>query len=346
MLSVKFVCFITFFISWSFGSEQQTEPLLRSLGIVNTEDDDHQVAAVFAVNPSTGSTKEVSGNFSWSVQWTTSLDCASTFSSKSGLWYSIIGEGPSVAIVNASSGKLVHVSAPLNPPYIIISTSFDDEKGMLFATGVTTTNTVDYLSIDPTSGKVDVITKSLIGFHYPQSCVSAISLSSSTFYTISDDTQNDDTDQVIMSYDLLSGKLLHSYPWPSKTKNIGPLGQPVAVQPATSGGKDILTFVWSDFDGNKPIRFISFDILTGKYSVLAEVSTKYQSMVIDIGGISPMQIKALSDGSFNLTAVSFDNSQDESYLLQLAVHPGGSTGNITLVKLDCGGSFLFNPVFI
>jgi hypothetical protein len=149
-----------------------------------------------------------------------------------------------------------------------------------------------------------------------------------------------------MSYDLLSGKLLHSYPWPSKTKNIGPLGQPVAVQSATPGGKDTVTFVWSDFDGNKPIRFISFDIITGKYIVLAEVSTKYQSMVIDIGGISPMQIKASSDGSFNLTAVSFDNSQDESYLLQLAVHAGGSTGNITLVKLDCGGSFLFNPVFI
>lgn len=321
-------------------------PLLRSLGIVNTEDDDHQVAAVFAVNPTTGGAKEVDGNFSWSVQWTTSLDCASTFSSKNSLWYSIIGEGPSVAIVNASSGKLTHLSAPLNPNYVIISTSFDDEKGILFATGVTTTNTVDYLTIDPTTGKVEVITKSLVGYHFPQPCSSAISLSSSTFYTISDDQQNDDTDQVIESYDLLSGKLLHSYAWPSKTKNIGPLGQPVAVQSSKVGGSDVLTLVWSDFNGNKPIRFITLDLATGTYVVLAELPAKFKDMVIDIGGISPMQVKALSDNSFNITAVSFDNSEDEAYLLQLIVHSGGSSGNVTLVKLDCGGSFLWNPVLI
>jgi hypothetical protein len=151
---------------------------------------------------------------------------------------------------------------------------------------------------------------------------------------------------VIESYDLLSGKLLHSYAWPSKTKNIGPLGQPVAVQSSKAGGSDVLTLVWSDFNGNKPIRFITLNLATGTYVVLAELPAKYKDMVIDIGGISPMQVKALSDDSFNITAVSFDNSEDEAYLLTLAVHAGGSSGNVTLVKLDCGGSFLWNPVLI
>jgi hypothetical protein len=336
-------------IFFSFTSRvkgSSSPPVLRSLGIVNTEDDDHQVAAVFSVNPTTGGAKEVDGNFSWSVQWTTSLDCASTYSTKNSLWYSIIGEGPSVAIVNASSGKLVHLSAPIDPNYIIISTSFDDEKGILFATGVTSTNTVDYLSIDPLSGKVNVITKALVGYHFPLPCSSAISLSSSTFYTISDDQQNDDSDQVIESYDLLSGKLLHSYSWPSKTKNVGPLGQPVAVQSSKTGGSDVLTLVWSDFDGNKPIRFITLDLATGMSIVLAELPSKYKDMVIDIGGITPQAVKALPDGSFNITAVSFDNSEDQAYLLQLAVHSGGSSGNVYLVKLDCGGSFLWNPVYV
>jgi biopolymer transport protein ExbB len=62
------------------GAARSTElARFMSLALVNTENDEHQIATVAEVNASTGRVATPFATFDWSVQWATSLDCATTF---------------------------------------------------------------------------------------------------------------------------------------------------------------------------------------------------------------------------------------------------------------------------
>ena len=326
---------------------------LRTLALLDTENDEDQVAAVAEVNETSGRVRTVSGNFSWSVQWSTSLDCATTFAPEvgaRGTWLSLVGQGPSVAAVDAASGKLLHLSPAISVAYVVASVSWDAARGDLAAIGSASGATgLDLIRINATTGAVTVELRGLKGAKFPQPCESVISLATRTFFTVADDTGMDDADQAVEAYDLDSGALRHAVSWPAKSAKAGPLGGPVVVRPAAAGGADTLVLLWRDGDMARPLRYVTLDFATGNVTVLCELPARFADTVVDIGGVSPVPVTAAADGSFALAAIAFDNSQDEGYLLRLNVRAGGAkagNGNTTLTKLIEGGKVLWAPVFV
>ena len=323
--------------------------LVHALALLDTENDEDQVAGVVQVDPSTGRVKSVAANFSWSVQWTTSLDCATAFAPELGAlgrWLSLIGEGPSVAMVDVATGKLLHLSKAISVAYVVASVSWDASRGDLVAVGENGAQSLDLIRINATTGEVTVELRGIKGAKFPQPCESSISLATKTFYTIATDVQMDDADQAVEAYDLATGKLLRSVSWPAKSAKEGPLGGPVVVQPASAGGQDTLVLLWGDSDGARPLRYVTLDFASGNVTVLCELPRRFLSTVVDIGGVGPAPVMAAADGSFALVAMAFDNAQDEGYLLSLAVGAGAGagSGNATLTRLIGGGGFLWAPV--
>ena len=324
-------------------------PSLRALAIVNTENDEHQIAAVAEVNASSGRISTFP-TFDWSVQWTTSLDCATTFApAPTPRWLSLVGEGPSVAAVDAASGKLLGLSPALSVAYVVASAEWDAARGDLVAVGAAPGGTSsDLIRTNVTTGVVTVELHGIAGAAFPQPCACALSLATRTLYTVADDVEMDDSDQAIEAFDLDTGKLRHSVAWPAKSKKEGPLGAPVVVAAAAAGGPDTLALIWADADLARPLRFVTLDLATGNMTVLCELPTKFRDTVVDIGGVGPAAVRAAADGSFAFVAMAFDNSADDSYLVQLAVGAGAGagSGNITLTRLAAGGKFLWAPVWI
>ena len=326
-------------------------PLLRALALVNTENDEHQIATVAEVNASSGRVATPFATFDWSVQWATSLDCATTFAeTPTPRWLSLIGAGPSVATVDARSGALLSVSPPISTAYIVASAAWDAAKGDLVAVGVAagTGTKADLIRINATTGAVTVELRGIAGAAFPQPCASALSLATRTLYTVANDMETDDADQAVEAYDLDTGKLRHSVAWPAKSKHEGPLGAPVVVAAAAAGGPDSLMLIWGDADLARPLRFITLDLESGNVTVLCELPAKFKDTVVDIGGMSPTAVRAAPDGSFSLVAMAFDNSADASLLLQLAVGAGAGagSGNVTLTHLAAGGKMLWSPVLL
>jgi hypothetical protein len=326
-------------------------PQLRTLALVNTENDEDQTATVAEVDAASGKVALPYPTFAWSVQWSTSLDCATTFAASAApgpRWLSLVGQGPSVATVDAGSGKLLHLSPAISVAYVVESVAWDEERGDLVALGFTGT-TADLIRINATTGVVTVEVHGVAGARFPQACASAISLASRTLYTVADETESDDADQSVEAFDLDTGKLRHSVAWPAKSKKEGPLGAPVVVAAAAAGGPDTLALIWADADLARPLRFVTLDFASGNLTVLAELPRKFADTVVDIGGVGPAAVRAAADGSFSLVAVAFDNSEDAAYLLQLAVGAGAGagSGNATLTLLDGeGGAMLWSPVFV
>ena len=289
--------------------------------------------------------------FDWSVQWSTSLDCATTFAATpTPRWLSLIGAGPGVASVDASSGALLSVSPPLSTAYVVDSIAWDEAQGNIVAVGVAegTGTKADLIRINATTGAVTVELRGIDGAAFPQPCASALSLGTRTLYTVANDAEMDDADQAVEAYDLDTGKLRSSVAWPAKSKREGPLGAPVVVAAAAAGGPDTLMLIWADADLARPLRFVTLDFASGNLTVLCELPAKFKDTVVDIGGIGPVAVKAAPDGSFSLVAMAFDNSADESYLLTIAVGAGAGagSGNVTMIKLDAGGKALWAPVLL
>jgi len=323
---------------------------LRTLALVNTENDEAQTATVAEVDTATGKVATPYPVFDWSVQWTTSLDCATTFaSSPTPRWLSLIGQGPSVAAVDAASGKLLHLSPALSVAYVVESAAWDESAGNLVAFGAAGGTSFDLIRINVTTGAVTVELRGIAGARFPQACARRARWRSRTLYTVAALTENDDADQSVEAFDLATGKLKTSAAWPAKTKKEGALGAPVVVAAAAAGGPDTLVLLWGSADLTRPLRFVTLDFATGNVTVLAELPKKFPGMVVDLGGVGPVSVRAAPDGSFSLVAMAFDDPADTSYLLQLAVGPGAGagSGNVTLTLLSGeGGKMLWSPVFV
>ena len=325
-------------------------PLLRALALLDTEDDDAQVAGVVAVDASSGAVTAVGANFSWATQAATSLDCATAFApggSGGGRWLSVIGAGPSVAAVDAATGALLGVSPALAPSYVVASVSFDARTGALVAVAQAANGSVDLVSINATSGAVAVLARGLAGLRFPEPCQSAISLATGTLYVVGLDAENDDADQVVDAYDLTGAKLA-SVPWPATTA--GAVGRPVAVPPAAAGGGDDLVLVWAapGAGPSRPLRLLQLDVRTAAQRVLAELPEKYAGAVVDIGGQSAQTPARAADGSFSLTFFVFDNPTDAQLVLRVGPVAPGATGppaDVALTALN-GAGFLWSPALI
>ena len=330
------------------GGSGGAPPQLRALALVNTENDEHQTATVAEVDAATGKVATPFPTFSWSVQWTTSLDCATTFAaSPTPRWLSLVGQGPSVASVDAASGALLGVSPALSVAYVVESVAWDEAAGNIVAVGAAQGTTFDLIRINATTGEVKVELHGIAGARFPQPCASAISLASRTLYTVADVTENDDADQSVEAFDLDTGALRHAVAWPAKSKKEGPLGAPLVVAAAAAGGPDTLALIWGDADQARPLRFVTLDFASGNLTVLAELPKKFAETVVDIGGMGPVAVRAAADGSFSYFAMAFDNAADASFLLHVAVGAGAGagSGNATLTHLEgVGGKMLWAPV--
>jgi hypothetical protein len=194
-------------------------PSLRALTLLETEDDDAQVAAVVELDAASGAQRQVGLNFSWSTEVGLSMDCVTAFAPAAGgapaRYLSVLGSGPSIATVDAEAGALTSTSPPLAPPYIVASMAWDAALGLLIAIAAPAAAAarVDLVSINASSGAVAVLAGSL-ALPFPQACQSALSLASGTFYTVSNDATNDEADQTVDAYALPSGRQLASAAWP------------------------------------------------------------------------------------------------------------------------------------
>ena len=332
-------------------------PSLRALALLNTENDDAQTAGLVEVDARTGSVRAIGFNFSWSTQAATSLDCATAFAPASApasaRWMSVVGAGPSIAQVDALSGSLLGMSAPLAPPYVVASVSYDEGTGLLVAVAQSLRGSVDLVSINATSGAVVVISRALAGMPFPQPCQSALSLATGTLYTVSDDTDNDDAAQAVEAYSISSGALLHSVPWPAPSA--GAVGRPIVVPAAHAGGDDTLVLIWSAPPSATPargIRFLQLELANATQRILAELPASFSGLVIDIGGQSPQSPPRAADGSFSIVAFGFDNPTDSAYLVQVgsvrsgcAHSAGGQLANVTLTPV-LSSAFLWSPAIV
>ena len=323
-------------------------PALRALALLNTEDDDAQVAGVVSVDAASGAVTAVGSNFSWSTQASTSRDCATAFAADGagGRWLSVIGAGPSIAAVDAATGALLGVSPPLTPPYVIASMSWDARAGALVAVAQASDGSVDLVVINATSGAVAPIATKLAGLPFPEPCQSAISLATGTLYVVGLDAANDDADQVVEAF-TLDGVRTASVPWPATTA--GAVGRPVAVPPAAAGGNDDLVLIWAAPDAGpaRPLRYLQLDVRTAAQRVLAELPQQYAGAVVDIGGQSAQAPARAADGSFSLTALVFDNPTDAQLLLRVGPIKAGASGppaDVALTALNAGAGFLWSPV--
>jgi hypothetical protein len=325
---------------------------LRALALLDTQDDDAQIAAVVAVDARTGALAQVGANFSWSTQAATSLDCATAFApadARSGAparWLSVVAVagGAGVAAVAAASGAVLWTSPALAPPYVIASIAWDAATGALMAVAAAPSGRTDFVAVDQTTGKVTVVHAGLGGLPFPEPCQAALSLASGTLVTVGLDSSNDDADQTVDAYALASGAMLASLPWPSKTS--GSVGRPMLVPAAAPGGNDTLVLIWSAPESaSRPLRFLQLDLHSGAQRVLAEVPAAFPGLVVDIGG-QPSSVQRAANGSFSFSAFGFDNPSDAQYLLQVGpVSASGGPAAVVMTALS-GAGFAWSPALL
>lgn len=327
-------------------------PSLRSLTLLETADDDNQIAAVVQLDADTGVFTQIGKNFSWSTEAALSMDCVTAFapavSGYPARWMSAVGSGPSIATVDASSGVLVGTSPSLSPSYILASMSWDATLGLLVAVAGLG-DRVDLVTVNATTGIVSVLASAL-ALPFPQACQSALSLVSGTFYTVSNDKANDDADQTVDAYALSNGTLLASAAWPAL--NAGALGRPLVVPAASADGEDTLVLSWAAPDSGsgagRPLRFLQLDVRSGAQRVLAELPASFSGVVIDAGGQSPASPARAANGSFSMVAFGFDNPSDTAYLLRVGPISSGASGPLAAVAMTAlvGSGFPWAPVLL
>jgi hypothetical protein len=319
---------------------------LRGLALINTDNDQDQLASVVSVEASSGGIAFI-GNFSWSTQWTTSLDCTTAYSYGTSRWFSVLGGGPAIATVDAVKGVILSTSPPLSPSYVVVSMTWDEDDGLLYAIGGSASNTIDYVSINATTGVVVVLAKDL-GLPFPEACESALSAAHDAFYTVTNDKESDDADQTIEMYNLTTGKKIASIPWAAQTGTVGTINSIGSF----NGGAVIATI---DDNFVRPLRFWSVVLDStpgGNVTMLAQLPASYGAqVVIDIGGMAlvPGSLPGAPAGAaVTITAVAIDDASDLSYLLSLPLDTSGTAaGPVSVVAIEGGEvAAIWYPVLV
>lgn len=249
--------------------------------------------------------------------------------------------------MDAVKGVILATSPSLSPSYVVVSMTWDEDDGLLYAIGGSASNTIDYVSINVTTGVVTVLAKDL-GLPFPEACESALSAAHDVFYTVTNDKENDDADQTIDAYNLTTGKKIASIPWAANTGTVGTINSIGSID----GGAVIATI---DHNFVQPLRVWSvvFDGTPGgKVTMLAQLPASYGTdVVIDIGGMAlvPGSLPGAPAGAaFTITAVAIDNSSDGSYLLSLPLDASGAAaGPFGVVAIEAGEvAAIWYPVLV
>jgi len=110
-----------------------------------------------------------------------------------------LGESQIVTI-HAASGIVSHTSPKLSKVYEYPASAFDEESGLIWAIGIPAAGGSDIITIDPDSGKVEVVAAQ-IGLPDIQLCEAAF-LRNQFFFAWMDDTS-----QIVVTYDVVTKNL-------------------------------------------------------------------------------------------------------------------------------------------
>jgi hypothetical protein len=251
------------------------------------------------------------------------MDCTTTFDSARGVWYGAEGGGSAyVATIDAEAGTSKKVELQVN--YVLASMSYDPSTSMIKAVGSSPSGSLDFIAVNATDGSVLPIARGIKQVA-PQVCESAVSTSTGRFYTLSNDKENDDADQVILTYDLATGSLLNSAPWPAVSGKQGTLNSLILLPPGTAGGVNETLAAWCvDHNFNFAARLALVDPMTGKYTIIAQLPSKYNEVTIPPNTVALIPPPAAVDvgataANATIVALAFDNGQDQPYIISADV---------------------------